>query len=371
MFKYDVLIEEKDICNYEDEISQLKKLAGGGEKIVLFAPRRYGKTSILINVVGKWFIENHNHALFCYVNLQQAKDFDSMAARFSHSIEEAVGRAFPLKTIVSNVVKLMASLRPQVEMDPISGEAKLTLTLGSDKRKGLQETFHAIETLSRKYPLLLAMDEFQDVTFIPEAEALIRQFLEKLVSSSVIISGSKKHILKDIFLNEQKPFYNWGKTVELKRIPFEQWKKYITQRFKYKKLTISDNVLTFLLNSVCYIPNYICKLCSDIYNEYEVKDIIMPDIAKVMHDIYLNTQSRYAEKIAFLTKKQLQLLVVISKNGTIAEITSTKTAAESGISTRGLSTINKMLLDKGYTERDEHGIRTADPFFAYYLSREF
>lgn len=371
MFKYDVIIEKEDICNYTNEIKQLIKYAQGGEKVVLFAPRRYGKTSILINVVGKEFLRRNKNALFCYVNLQEIKDFDSMATRFFHGLEEAIGRAFPVKTIVSNVVGLMASLRPQVELDPISGKAKLTLSLGKDRRKGLNDIFKTITELAGKYPLLLTIDEFQDIAFLPEAEAIIRQFVQGLANSSVVVSGSKKHILKDIFLDEQRPFYNWGKSVELKRIPFEMWKTYILSRFEKKRITASDDILKYILENVYYVPNYTCRLCSDIFNNYADAQITMRDVESAIHSIYLSTQSRYAEKIAFLTEKQLKLLALIAREGHVSEITATKVATESGISTRGLSKMSKLLLDKGYIEREEAGLRIADPFFAHYLQREF
>lgn len=371
MFKYDVLIEREDICNYTKEINQLTRYAKDREKVVLFAPRRYGKTSILINIVGCEFTQKTKDGLFCYVNLQEVKDFDSMARRFSRGLEDAIGRAFPIKAIVSGVIKLLASLRPQIEIDPISSETKLALTLSPDRRKGLSDIFQAITQVAEKYPLLLAMDEFQDVAFIDEAEALVREFVQTLKSASVVICGSKGHILKDIFLDERKPLYNWGKNIELKRIPFEIWKPYIVARFEKKGLLVDDEVLKYILENVFYIPNYVCRLCSDIYNSYERKKISMHEVAGAVHSVYLSTQTRYAEKVAFLTNKQLKLLALIAREGHVAEITSTKVAAGSGISTRGISKMSRLLLDKGYIERDEKGIRIADPFFSYYLQQEF
>ncbi|MDO8494314.1 MAG: hypothetical protein Q7S68_03150, partial [Deltaproteobacteria bacterium] len=177
--------------------------------------------------------------------------------------------------------------------------------------------------------------------------------------------------LKDIFQDEQKPFYNWGKSVELKTIPFEKWKPFLLERFSNKKISLKDDVIQFILESMYFIPNYICKLCSDIYEKYDHADITMADIAETIHHTYLNNQSRYAEKVAFLTAKQIKLLTVLSKKKWVKEISAKEMISASGISTRGLLTISKMLLDKGYIEREPSGYRIADPLFAYYLMREF
>ena len=94
-------------------------------------------------------------------------------------------------------------------------------------------------------------------------------------------------------------------------------------------------------------------------------------VSETINRTYLNSQSRYAEKIAFLTNKQIKLLAVVASKKKIKEMTSNEIVSASGISTRGILTIYKMLLDKGYLERDEEGVRIADPLFAYYLLREF
>src|SRR3989338_3011364 len=189
MFKYDVLIEREDICNYETEISTICRYISAKEKVVLIAPRRYGKTSIAVNVEGKNFLSQKKPAIFCYVNLQEVVDLDSIAVRLTHALEYSVNRAFPVKTRISKIFEALKLLKPQVNFDPVSGEPSLTLALGKSSRKELLEIFETIRSISERYPLLLCLDEMQDVASIPEAEALLRGFLQTLNRSPVVISG--------------------------------------------------------------------------------------------------------------------------------------------------------------------------------------
>ncbi|MDO8494571.1 MAG: hypothetical protein Q7S68_04465, partial [Deltaproteobacteria bacterium] len=141
MFKYDILVEEKDICNYEEEIRLLKKYVKNGEKAVLYAPRRFGKTSLLVNVLGKHFLASKKQGLFCYVNLQEVKDIHSVAVRFARSVEEALKNIFPKKTLFAKTIEILKSLRPKIEIDPMSGSPSVTLTFTDEKDQGLDNIF--------------------------------------------------------------------------------------------------------------------------------------------------------------------------------------------------------------------------------------
>lgn len=371
MFKYDVLIEQEDICNYENEISTIQKYISAKEKIVLIAPRRYGKTSIAVNVAGKKFLAQKKTAIFCYVNLQEVVDLDSIGVRLANALEYAVNRAFPVKTRIANIIESLKLLKPQMSFDPVSGEPTLSFALGKGSHRELHEIFETIRGLSQRYPFLLCLDEMQDVASIPEAEALLRGFLQTMGKSPIMISGSKKHLLANIFLEERKPLYGWGKVIELKPIEAGTWRQYIAARFKSKKLMITDAALATLLDYAFYIPNTICKICSELYESHSNHEISVPDVAEAIHKIFLDTQSLYAEKISFLTRNQLKFLVLLSKESYIKEITAKDIIGKCGLSTRGISQIASILLDKGYIEREEKGVRVADPFFAYYLSKEF
>ncbi|MFH1831084.1 MAG: hypothetical protein ABH871_09990 [Pseudomonadota bacterium] len=371
MFKYDVLIEQDDICNYEAEIATLRRYASNKEKIILIAPRRYGKTSIAVNVIGKGFVSKKKTSIFCYANLQEVADLDSIAVRLAHALEDSVNQAFPVRSRISKAIDALKLLKPQVNIDPVSGEPAISLSLGKSPRKELNDIFDAIRSLADGHPLLLCLDELQDVAAIPEAEALLRAFLQTMAKSPVLISGSKRHLLANIFLDERKPLYNWGKIVELKPIAIDKWKEYILARFKTKKLSIADAALKTLLEGVFYIPNYVCKICSELYEIHTNCEISAADVGQAIHKIYLDTQSLYAEKISFLTRNQLKFLVLLAKEVYIKEITAKEIVGKCGLSTRGISQIAAVLLDKGYFEREEKGLRVADPFFANYLSREF
>ena len=84
----------------------------------------------------------------------------------------------------------------------------------------------------------MVCDEFQDVSFVEESEALFRDAFQNL-NIPIILLGSKRHILQNIFLSSDKPLSNWGKDIVIPEIEYATYHKYIQERFKEKDLTIT------------------------------------------------------------------------------------------------------------------------------------
>jgi hypothetical protein len=60
-------------------------------------------------------------------------------------------------------------------------------------------------------PILLILDEFQDIAGIKEAEALFRNSLQNLnFKIPIVILESKQHLLTKIFARPTALFFNWG-----------------------------------------------------------------------------------------------------------------------------------------------------------------
>jgi len=70
-FKFGQLLAKEDICDREKEIQMLGKLCSVNGRAVVYGPRRFGKTSIVKNVIMKTFVERNKNALGIYTDLFQ------------------------------------------------------------------------------------------------------------------------------------------------------------------------------------------------------------------------------------------------------------------------------------------------------------
>ena len=71
----------------------------------------------------------------------------------------------------------------------------------------LSEIFEYLKSSEKK--CVLAIDEFQQIGDYPEKgmEALLRSHIQFLPNVVFIFSGSKQHIMQEMFLSAKRPFY--------------------------------------------------------------------------------------------------------------------------------------------------------------------
>ncbi|MBI3535021.1 MAG: hypothetical protein HY072_06000 [Deltaproteobacteria bacterium] len=89
---------------------------------------------------------------------------------------------------------------------------------------------------------MIVLDEFQDVSFIPQALGLFRNSFQSFKNIPIILMGSKKQLLSDIFAKPSAPFAEFGIDIEFGDISYEEYWKYIQERFSQNELKISLQV---------------------------------------------------------------------------------------------------------------------------------
>ena len=114
----------------------------------------------------------------------------------------------------------------------------------------------------KNFEFLIIMDEFQEISKIAKAEAQLRDSLQKLGSDiSVVILGSKQHMLANIFNRPKAPFFSWGLTLELKPIPYDEYHEYMANRLRLAGKAINLDVSQKIQNLLNRIPESIHRFC--------------------------------------------------------------------------------------------------------------
>ena len=238
----------------------------------------------------------------------------------------------------------------------------------SKNKKHLLALFESLKEIQKKYNLLLILDEFQDVSFVKEAEALWRGALQTLTKSSVFILGSKRHILQKIFDNTNSPLFQFGDEIHLEPIALEDWHKYFKERLEPKKLKIEKDDLAYLLKIMCDVPNSICELGAYLVEKHFRKKLTKSVIQNSLNDM-IQTRQSYAYRRQFLTQIEIRILSRLAKGPYIKSPQSQEFLAKLKISKSTVSYTIQKLLDKGLIEFElEKGYRVSDPVFGYYLA---
>ncbi len=368
-FKYDVLIGDKDLCDRAKEIKDLTDRALKGKRTVLFAPRRYGKTSLVKNAVGGRFKKAASDNILIYIDLMDVKSFQSIAERLQYGVSKALSEHFPVKTLLKNIAGLIKNLSISIDIDPATGQPSINFSIKDfETQKGTRQFMEAIKNLSEKYDLMLVLDEFHDIAFVEEAEAVFRGFLQELDKAAVFILGSKKHLLKLMFASANAPLFNFGDEMHLSTISVDDWLPYFRDRMSHVDIQIEKAELMWITEQMCNVPNAICEIGSWLVENCPDTELSI-QIIKEQLDLMVDSKQGYHYLLQGYTENEKNVLRKIAINKFVLEPQSTSFLGSLNVSKSSVGKIFAKLMDMGTIEyEEEKGYRISDPILGHYLA---
>lgn len=208
--------------------------AGLVTSTTIFAPRRAGKTSFLLKDLTP-AAETAGYTVV-YVDLWQTKLSPGI------SIVRALERALEPKTTVENIVaKFQApvkKLKAKAEIAGTKFEGEIEL---GDANKHLQTDMALkidvlVETLCKKKPVLLLIDEAQELAKTKEHEAVATALRTAITRNQnrlrVVFTGSSRTQLAHVFSNSNAPLYSTGSAIADFPQLGHDFVEYIVERFE-------------------------------------------------------------------------------------------------------------------------------------------
>ncbi len=101
-FIFDRLVDRENLCNLIKERDQLLHYIEKKDNVVVYAPRNFGKTSLLKNVVIEDFRKLHKKSFVFFADLLGVKNLNSIIGRLMNSFERSFDESFPVKNIFNN-----------------------------------------------------------------------------------------------------------------------------------------------------------------------------------------------------------------------------------------------------------------------------
>ncbi|MGH2745538.1 MAG: AAA family ATPase [Thermoleophilaceae bacterium] len=232
-FRFGPLALDEAFTDRRAEIDSLVADARNGQDVVVLAPRRYGKSSLVWRVAQELVKED---VLVAQVDLMRTPTKDQLAAKLAKTIhEELATRLWNAK----ERLKVFAGLRltPIITVDPNDG----TVSFSFDARAAKEDIDATLEELltmlgriaaDRGRRVVLVLDEFQEVVDIdPALIRLMRSVFQEQPEVAHIYLGSKRHMMRQIFNDENEPFWRSAKQTELDVIPPDLFAPYALAKF--------------------------------------------------------------------------------------------------------------------------------------------
>ena len=179
--------------------------------MVVYGPRNYGKTSVIRNVIIEEFRRTRERHFVLFADLLGVRSMQSLSLRLSTGLQRSFTASFPVKSLLESAGRFLGALRPEIALDPQTGSPSLPLHADNpESGRSLDALWEQIAGITAEVESLIVLDEFQDVALVDEAPAQLRTGLESLGEVPILLLGSKRHMLADLFAAPGAPLSAWG-----------------------------------------------------------------------------------------------------------------------------------------------------------------
>ena len=296
-------------CDRENETRTLISNAENGVNTTLISIRRMGKTGLILHTMER-LSKNKNH-ICIYVDIYATQNLKD----FANKLGSAILDAFPERnTAGKKFMNLLKGLRPVLTYDVLTGQPQVSFTFSTQ-----QQYEHSIESLfqfleSQNKPILLAIDEFQQITKYPEKnmEALLRSHLHTLKNVNLIFSGSSHHILSEMFSDGTRPFFASTQFLYLKEIERKTYINFIRSIFKSFHLNIEEDALNLVVDFSRLHTFYTQSVCNRVFAT-RIKIITQEDVRQICRSFIFEQEPLFFQYRNLLTPIQWNLLKAVAK----------------------------------------------------------
>jgi hypothetical protein len=233
-FTFGDLALDEAFTDREDEVHELASDMRNGQNVLVYAPRRYGKSSLILRAAQEALRQK---ALVGYCDLMKTPTKERLAAALAKTIYADI--ASPIGQAFERAAELFRSLRvrPTMEVDPSDGSLRFSFQPGR-RKSDIDETIERLLELlgelaaERSRPVVMVFDEFQEIVSLdPKFPNLMRAVFQTQPEVSHVYLGSKRHILERIFNDKNEPFWRSAKQLEIGMIPPAKFGPFIRDRF--------------------------------------------------------------------------------------------------------------------------------------------
>lgn len=307
--------------NRSSEIKELLSDMEQGLNVIIYSPRRYGKTSLMKKTL---LLAKERGCLTFYLDLypiSNLRDFVQIYAQ-SLSVNEPSSQ---FNRFIKVLGKLVPKLLPKVTLGQKGGpEISFDFDkIFKEKEAILRDLFEAVYKLAakKKRPAVMVFDEFQEIAKLDEAENLekqIRTHIQKQQNVSYVFLGSKRHFMQDMFKNKNRPLYNCGRHFPLGKISSNDFSSFINKQFFKTGIKINpDEIANILEITECH-PYYTQLFCHLLWDHCrENKKIYSDDIIAVLSQLLREEEHSYSIVWDDLSAVQRILVKALAANETL------------------------------------------------------
>ena len=349
-FKFGVLVDNEFFTDRSDELKQVQWTLNSENHLILISPRRFGKSSLVtkaVNASGRPYIS---------LNMQNMLSVDDLASKLLRELF----RLYPMERIKH----LMSHFRiiPMVSTNPITNGIDVSFQPVLNSMVLLEDAMALIEKVSTEGKrLVVVLDEFQEILNIRKGlDKQLRSIMQEQQHLNYVLLGSQESMMTEIFERKKSPFYHFGRLMHLDKIPYDDFKEYVSARLPLKEQDKLNGIVEEILAFTNLHPYYTQQLSAQVWDMMTYEKLVDGVVDAAISNI-VRTHDLDFERL-WLNFNRTDRSIMMSLCKGVNPLQNRKVATSTSFS--GI----KRLMKNGYVIR-MRDYEIEDPFFKEWIIR--
>jgi len=364
-------VSTKYFCDREKETAELIRKVTNGNNLVLISPRRMGKTGLIDHCFSNPKITKTYYTF--YADIYATSNLKEFVFKIGREIFETLkpkGKKF-----IDRFFAGITSLRPAFKLDEVTGAPVFDIGMGDIRTAEftLEEIFNYLESADKQ--CIVAIDEFQQIVKYPEKniEALLRTYVQRCKNVVFIFSGSRRHIMQNIFFSSSRPFYQSAALLNLEAIDKKKYTTFVVNHFSEDQKKISPELIDKIYELFEGYTWYMQAIFNEVFSLMDIGgSCTLDDLQMAIKNKIASYEKIFLTTLSLLPDRQKELLYAIAKDGKAINITSGDFVKKHSLhSTASVQTSAKQLLEKEIITSENNVFQVDDRFFGLWLKTAF
>jgi hypothetical protein len=344
------------------------------QSVVLIAPRRYGKSSIIRKI-----LDTETAYKSIEIDIMKIYNKKDLAAAIIEETYKLVGISnifeYMKKTTITTLQTLTSVLNGvSLTIDDVEIGLTFDLAAGKDDDALLLHALELPEKIAEKLNIriIFAIDELGEIRNLKDHKkilALMRSVFQKNEKVNFIFAGSQYSLMNKIFTDKNSPFFRFAEIINVPTMKEEEFSAFLKHAFEKDHVSLYDTFTKDVVGVSGGIPYYIIKIAQEVLitamitgkmNTYRI------NVCKAALKRYKAEESYFLGELSKIKGKKyyIQLLKALSnKEDPYKEM------EKIGVIKQNINKILLSLLDDGLIEKEGKKYKITDPFLNRYIRK--
>ena len=321
-FVYGEVVTATAFADREHERERLTNDLAEGQKVFLISPRRYGKSSLIRDVMKGLAARR---ILTAEVTVAASSSYVGFLEAYARALLSAHTPASGLRRWTTELFK---SVRPELRFDPQpAGQPRFSVTFPAvrsarDTARLAAEVFALPGKIAaaRGQRMAIALDEFQTIAAFDGAtvEHALRAAVQEQRAVGYVFAGSEPSLMERM-LTPRRPFYKAGPVVRLGKIDERIFAEFIEARFAASGIRADEGLGDAIVELAENVPYDVQRLAHETWDDVRAagrKIAGLEDLHQTLGRLLNEQHTMFEESWQRLTLAQRAVLrAIVLENG--------------------------------------------------------